>query len=119
MLLRSDWMMVSQCTENSKVPPHEISRCARVQLSVCQREGGGGEVLLGTNVQSCVANAHFLELIKAHIKTHRSGGRPTAFWGRRGFSRGRSRNAGRVERRCPAGVREGSEFNAGPAKGHV
>lgn len=40
MLLRSDWMMVPQRTENGKVSPHEISRCARVQLSICQREVG-------------------------------------------------------------------------------
>lgn len=43
MLLRPDWMMVPQCTENSKVPPHEISRRARVKLSVCQ----------GTESESC------------------------------------------------------------------
>lgn len=38
MLLCSDWMVISQGTENSKVPSHEISRCARVQLSICQWE---------------------------------------------------------------------------------
>lgn len=38
MLLCSDWMMISQRTENGKVPSHEVSRCARVQLSICQRE---------------------------------------------------------------------------------
>lgn len=36
MLLCPDWMLVSQGTENSKVPSHEIGRCARVQLSICQ-----------------------------------------------------------------------------------
>lgn len=41
MLLCSDWMMISQGTENSKVPSHEISRCARVQLSICQWEKYG------------------------------------------------------------------------------
>ena len=35
-------------------------------------------------------------------QTHRSGGRLRAFWGRRGFSRGRSRNARPVERCSPA-----------------
>lgn len=42
MLLRPDWVVISQGSENSKVPSHEISRCARVQLSIWQPGGGGG-----------------------------------------------------------------------------
>lgn len=45
VLLRSDWVVVSQGTENSKVPSHEIGRCARVQLSIWQ--GGGHTCPLG------------------------------------------------------------------------
>ena len=38
MLLRSDWMLVSKRTEDSKVSSHEVCRRARVQLSICQSE---------------------------------------------------------------------------------
>ena len=58
---------------------------------------------LGTNDRLWIECVHFLELIKAgRDQTHRSEVRPRASWGRRGFSRGRSRNARPVERCCPA-----------------
>lgn len=52
-------------------------------------------------------------------QTHRSGVKPRAFWGRRGFSRGRSQNARPAERRYPAVGRvkvqtEASESRLGP-----
>lgn len=60
MLLRSDWVMVSQGTENSKVPSHEIGRCAGVQLSIWQ---GGRQQMSGLE-----SRVYFLELIKTEIK---------------------------------------------------
>lgn len=42
MLLRPDRVVISQGSENSKVPSHEISRCARVQLSIWQPGVGWG-----------------------------------------------------------------------------
>lgn len=52
-------------------------------------------------------------------QTHRSEVKPRAFWGRRGFSRGRSRNAGPAGRRYPAvgrirGQTGASESHTGP-----
>lgn len=63
MLLSSDWMMISKGTENSKVPSHEIGRCARVQLSIWQR-GKQSKQQMSTSESS----VHFLELIEAEIK---------------------------------------------------
>lgn len=115
MLLRSDWMMVSQGTENSKVPPHEVSRCARVQLAICQ----WGKVESGTSDQlrsECV--------LHSRDRTHQSGVRPRAFWGHRGFSRGRSRNVRGAGRCCPVEgrvrvQREASESHIKPGWRHI
>lgn len=119
MLLCSDWMMISQRTENSKVPSHEISRCARVQLPICQWE----KWWLGTNVQpwiECVLPG----TNQGRDQTHRSEVRPRAFWGHRGFSRGRSRNARQVERCYPVVERvkvqhEASKSHIGPGKRYI
>lgn len=60
VLLRSDWVVISQGTENSKVPSHEIGRCARVQLSIWQ---WGRQQMSGLE-----SRVYFLELIKEEIK---------------------------------------------------
>lgn len=38
VLLRSDWMMLSKSAEDSKVPPHEVSRCSSVQFPIWGHE---------------------------------------------------------------------------------
>lgn len=63
VLLRSDWVVVSQGTENSKVPSHEIGRCARVQLSIWPWGRQSEQQMSGLE-----SRVHFLELIKEEIK---------------------------------------------------
>lgn len=63
VLLRSDWVMISQGTENSKVPSHEIGRCARVELSIWQRGRQSEQQMSGWE-----STLYFPELIKAEIK---------------------------------------------------